>query len=241
MQLATAVRNPRMPRPIRRSMIDYAQASLRMFHRNLEAAAATPLDEPHTTEPARARRIIALLVETLGGFAFGTAAGPVLRAVLTRYGAGCAGSLRAALSPGPRAQDTDHLLLLDDEPALSTRMLARVRARVSVAARDLSGLQAATLAAITAIDSGSSSTRGTGAEAMFGELHCASLVSDRLELELRTGWVHACAAIERRQPRESQSSPRARELWASWSRLAGNPPAPGRAAVHREGFITQIG
>ena len=46
-----------------------SDALARMFDRNVTTAI---LREPNTREVARARRIIGLFVETIGGFAFGT-------------------------------------------------------------------------------------------------------------------------------------------------------------------------
>jgi len=217
-------------------MTAYADAQLRMFHRNLEAAAATVLDEPRTTEPARARRIIALLVETLGGFAYGTAAGELVRAVATWFGAESAGRIRAMLPSTARhfAPDAELDLRLTPPP-LSVELLGLLRARVNVTARDLAALHAATLAVLPAESSRMS-------DAMFSDLNRDSRFTDRLEIEVRNGWIHACAAIERRRPRALEISPHARNLWSLWSRLAGNPESePLRGPEHLNHYIVRVG
>ncbi len=216
-------------------MTAYADAQLRMFHRNVDAAAATALEEPRTTEPARARRTVALLVETLGGFAYGTAAGELVRAVSTWFGAERAGLVRAALPATRRFEAGAELDFQVTPPPVSVEMIGLLRARLNVAGRDLAALQAATVAMLPTDNVRMS-------DAMFSELNRDSVFTDRLEIEIRTGWAHACAAIERRRPTAQDISPRARNLWSTWSRLAGNPdPEPTRRADHSGGYIMRVG
>jgi hypothetical protein len=217
-------------------MTDYADAMLRMFHRNIEAAAATVLDEPRTNEPARARRIIALLVETLGGFAYGTAAGGLARAVSTRFGTEPAELVRSFLPSEPRLPEPDLDRYLSATPRpLSVEMLAMLRARVGLAARDLETLAAATSKRLSA-------ENGRLCDMMFTELNRDSVFDDRLEIELQTGWAHACAAIARHRPVVAAASPRARTLWTIWSRLAGNPELePTRERAQLNGYIMRVG
>lgn len=217
-------------------MTDYADAMLRMFHRNIEAAAATALDEPRTSEPARARRIIALLVETLGGFAYGTAAGGLARAVATRFGTEQAEVVRSILPSAPRSPEPELDRYTSAPPRLlSAEMLASLRARVGLAARDLETLAAATSTRLSA-------ENGRLRDLMFTELNRDSVFDDRLEIEIQTGWAHACAAIARQRPSVADVSPRARSLWTIWSRLAGNPePEPTRERDQLNGYIVRVG
>jgi len=217
-------------------MTAYADAQLRMFHRNVDAAAARALDEPRTTEPARARRIVALLVETLGGFAYGTAAGELVRAVSTWFGAERASLVRSALPSTVQGFEADAELDFQlTPPPVSVEMLGLLRARLNVAACDLAALQAATVAM-------SPTENLRMSDAMFSELNRDSVFTDRLEIEIRTGWTHACAAIERRRPTIQNISPRARNLWSTWSRLAGNPdPGPTRRPDYLNGYIVRVG
>ncbi|CAN5578494.1 hypothetical protein BH11MYX1_BH11MYX1_14260 [soil metagenome] len=215
-------------------MTDYADSMLRMFHRNIDAAAASDLHEPRTREPARARRIIALLVETLGGFAYGTAAGGLARAVSTWLGAEHAGMIRRAMPAAPYLCPERDFHLVAPSP-LAAEMLATLRARVGLAARDLGALAAATMTGLPAQD-------GRAHDAIFSQLNRDSGFEDRLEIEIRTGWTHACAAIERCRPPIADISPRARFLWSTWLKMAGSPdPETSREGHPASGYIVRVG
>ena len=212
-------------------MTAYADAMLRMFHRNIERV--TTLGEPRTTRPARARRITALLVETLGGFAYGTAAGQLERAVAVWFGPERKRVVRDAIQvPTHRVE---RVFELEPDPSFARDMLAALRTRTTVAARDLAALEAAVVAILPA-------DHARLADAMFSELNRDSVFDDRLEVEIQTGWTFACAAIERRPVQTLEISPRASNLWAMWSQLAGNPAAePARSPDHLNGYITRVG
>jgi len=214
---------------------EWPRAIARMFERNL--AAATPgLAVPVTTEPARARRIVALLVETLGGYAFGLVAGELGRAVSTWFGAGPAGRVRgAARATAPHT----HVASTFDDAKLALEL---------VQPRDLAGELVAALPVRLALvgeqlaELVDDATRALPSEpqalaALTSQLSTALERDDRLAVEILTGWRHACAVIERRAP-DVEASPRARELWRTWSQLAGQlelEPAGERDLVMRIG------
>lgn len=220
-------------------MTDFTDATARMFERNVDAAAPS-LREPATIEVARARRISALLVETLGGYAFGTVAGQLVRATATWFGASEAGQLRAAISASTttpsRFDEAAVDAALAHAPVVLARELARdLRVRLHVAALDVNRLVAAAEALIPA-------DRARTSGAMFSELKRDSVFEDRLSLEIATGWAHACAVIERAPIQLPEISPRARDLWQMWSRLAGHPiPAAVRDPARMSGYIARVG
>ena len=135
-------------------MTDFSHAIAGMFERNVDAAVSS-LQEPATTEVARARRISALLVETLGGYAFGTVAGQLVRATATWFGATEAGLLRAAISATtttPKRFDEASVdAVLAHVPIVLTRELViALRARLGTAALDVKRLVAAAEAILPA-------------------------------------------------------------------------------------------
>jgi hypothetical protein len=78
--------------------------------------------------------------------------------------------------------------------------------------------------------------------AMFSELKRDSVFEDRLSLEITTGWIYACAVIERAPAQAPDISPRARDLWQMWSGLAGRPmPVPTRDPARIGGYISRVG
>jgi hypothetical protein len=221
-------------------MTAYSDAIGRMFERNVEEAKPA-LHEPITSEPARARRIIELLVETLGGFAYGTVAGQLARSAGRWLGAEYGRFVRTAPVPRrPRLRNPAHdvwfaralahaPLDLGHEArlALDTRLAATVR--------DLGEL-AASLEAILPGE------LADAAAAMFSELNRDSAFDDRVTQEIGIGWEHACAAIERRPVAVRTLSQRARDLWTLWSRLTGAPVAePVRDPARLEGYIALVG
>ncbi len=220
-------------------MTDFTDAIARMFERNI--VATTPsLREPTTNEVARARRISALLVETLGGYAFGTVAGQLVRATATWFGASEARRLRAAVSASTTTpshfDETQVDAALGHAPVVLARELVRdLRIRLRTAALDVNRLVAATEALVPA-------DRARALGAMFSELKRDSVFEDRLALEIATGWTHACAVIERAPIQLPDISPRARDLWQMWSRLAGRPsPTAVRDPARMDGYITRVG
>lgn len=221
-------------------MTDFTDAIARMFERNVDAAAAT-LREPATVEAARARRISALLVETLGGYAFGTVAGQLVRATATWFGTSEASLLRAAISTttttSPPRFDEDAVdAALAHAPVVLAHALVRdLRLRLHAAALDVDRLVEAAAVILPA-----DRTRTSGA--MFSELKRDSVFEDRLAVEITTGWAHACAVIERTSIQDLEISPRARDLWIIWTRLAGRPaPVPVRDPARMDGYIARVG
>ncbi|HET9988542.1 MAG TPA: hypothetical protein VFQ65_08475, partial [Kofleriaceae bacterium] len=200
-------------------MTEYPAAVARMFERNVEAVAAT-LPEPQTTTPARARRVIELLVETLAGYAYGSVVGQLSRSVSSWFGAEYSLAVRAAPVPKRRrVRNENHDVRIARALAhapldLGHEFRVALQTRLGITARDVADLVFGLDAILPA-----GQTRMAGA--MFSELNRDSVFDDRLALEIATGWEHASAAIERRPYATLQISPRARELWQIWSRLAG--------------------
>jgi hypothetical protein len=220
-------------------MTDLSHAIAGMFERNVDAAVSS-LREPATTEVARARRISALLVETLGGYAFGTVAGQLVRATATWFGATEAGLLRAAISAtttSPRRFDAASVdaVLAHAPVVLAGELVTGLRARLAIAALDVKRLIAAAEAILPA-------DRSRTSGAMFSELKQDSVFEDRLSLEITTGWIYASAVIEREPVRVPNISARAQDLWQMWSRLAGRPvPVPARDPARIGGYISRVG
>ena len=220
-------------------MTDFSAVITHMFERNIDAA-ATALREPATTEVARARRISALLVETLGGYAFGTVAGQLVRATTTWFGAEQAGLLRVAIASAPTPPRRFDEAVVDAALAhapvvLSRELVTGLRVRFAAAARDVKRLVAAAEASLPA-------DRARTSGAMFSELKRDSVFDDRLSLEITTGWSYACSAIERVPFLSLGISPRARDLWQMWSRLAGSPVSdPTRNPARNDGYIARVG
>ncbi len=222
------------------AMTDYTAAIALMFERNI-VAAAPELREPTTDEPARARRILALLVETLSGFAYGTVAGQLARGAGRWLGAEYARFVRTAPIPlRPRIRNPNHDVWFaralahapldlgqELELALETRLALTVR-ELAELARDLEAPLPDELL--------------PSAATMFSELSRDSGFEDRLAREIGVGWEYACAAIERRPATPLEISTRARDLWETWSRLAGMPIAePVRDPVRSGGYIALVG
>lgn len=221
-------------------MTEWLAAIAKMFERNLEAVAAA-LAEPTTSEPARARHVVELLVETLGGFAYGVVAGQLSRAVAPWFGPDLAAFVRSHPVPARRSSRNDNhdvriARALAHAPLdLGHEFRVALQNRLAVVMRDLT-LLVHTLGAKFPDDQ----RRMT--EAMFSGLNRDSLFDDRLAREIATGWTYACAAIERRALEVAAASPRARDLWQTWSRMAGAPqPQPARDPVHSDGYITRVG
>ena len=221
-------------------MTEYPAAVARMFERNVEAVAAT-LPEPHTAAPARARRVIELLVETLAGYAYGSVVGQLSRSVSSWFGAEYSLFVRSAPVPKRRrVRNENHDVRIARALAhapldLGHEFKLALQTRLGVTARDVADLVLG-LDAILPADQ----TRMAGA--MFSELNRDSVFDDRLAIEIATGWEYASAAIERRPFAILQISPRARDLWQTWSKLAGAPALePARDPVQSGGFIALVG
>ena len=114
---------------------------------------------------------------------------------------------------------------------LATELVTTLRIRLAVVTGQLAALVAET-------------TRDLEPEPQGNAVWIAQLAAelerdDRLALEIAAGWRHACSVIERRAP-VIDGSPRARELWRTWARLAGGGEV--RTPVERAGdYITRIG
>jgi len=220
--------------------LDYVAAIARMFERNVEAVAAT-LPEPKTGAPARARRVNELLVETLAGFAYGTVAAQLARAVSTWFGAESSLYVRSAPLPKRRrARNENHDVRIARALAhapldLGCELRVALDARLVITARDVADLVLGLVAILPA-------DRERMAAAMFSSLNRDSVFDDRLALEISIGWTYARAAIERRVVPAVEASPRARDLWKKWSALAGAPmPEPTRDPIHSGGYIALVG
>lgn len=218
----------------------YADAVARMFERNIETVCAT-LPEPKTTAPARARRVIELLVETVAGYGYGTVAAQLARAVASWFGAEHARYVRSAPVPRRwRTRNENHDVRIARALAhapldLGHEFKVALQARLGVTARDISELVLG-LVAILPTD------QERMAGAMFSALNRDSVFEDRLALEISTGWTYACAAIERRPQPLVEASPRARDLWQVWSQLVGAPvPEPRREPLLSGGYIALVG
>jgi len=220
--------------------VDYPAAIARMFERNVEAVAGT-LPEPATVAPARARRVIELLVETLAGYAYGSVVGQLSRSVSTWFGAEYSLYVRSAPVPKRRkVRNENHDVRIARALAhapldLGHEFKVALQTRLGVTARDISELVLG-LVAILPTD------QERMAGAMFSALNRDSVFEDRLALEISTGWTYACAAIERRPQPLVEASPRARDLWQIWSQLVGAPvPEPRREPLLSGGYIALVG
>lgn len=196
----------------------WADSITRMFERNLTAALPA-LVTAETLDSARGRRIAVRLVETLGGYAYGLVAAQVARAVLTWFGAEQAARVRAAARRAARTA-------IADEPE---ELIPALRIRFGLLGERLAEVVDATLRALPAAP-------GQNA-ALANQLQIDLDRDDRLALEIATGWQYAAAVIER-APLPALGSPRARELWRIWSRLAGHREA---AAASDRDLILRIG
>lgn len=218
----------------------YADAVARMFERNIETVCAT-LPEPKTAAPARARRVIELLVETVAGYAYGTVAAQLARAVSSWFGAEHSLYVRSAPVPRRRrARNENHDVRIARALAhapldLGHEFKVALQTRLGITARDVGELVLG-LVAILPTD------QERMAAAMFSALNRDSVFEDRLGLEIATGWTYACAAIERRPQPPVEASARARDLWQVWSQLVGAPALqPSRDPVLSGGYIALVG
>lgn len=215
------------------------EAMARMFERNVTAAGAQ-LRAPMTPDPARARRLVAFLAETLGGYAYGIIAADLCRAIARSLGADVATRLRTHAREAYPQLRTEASAELDAELIrelrhgrrdLASELIATLRIRLAVVTGQLAALVAG-------------ATRDVASEPQRNAVWIAQLAvelehDDRLALEIATGWRHACAVIERRAL-EIDGSPRSRELWRTWARLAGH--AEVQPPIERAGeYITRIG
>ena len=221
--------------------LDYSSAVARMFERNVEAVCAT-LPEPGTTEPARARRVIELLVETVAGYAYGTVAAQLARAVSSWFGAEHSLYVRSAPVPKRwRTRNENHDVRIARALAhapldLGHEFEVALQARLGITARDVGELVLG-LAAILPTE------QERRAAAMFSALNRDSVFDDRLAIEISTGWAYASAVIERRHAAAAETSPRARDLWQAWAQMVGAPaPEPMREPVNPSGgYIALVG
>jgi len=201
---------------------EWPRAIAGMFERNL-AGAVPSLASPTSPESARARRIVALFVETLGGYAYGTVAGQLAHGVTTWFGAAPGARVRAAVreaAPSVPPPPLGDIELASARVALVEEVDAALRIRFMLLAERLGELVERSLEALPP---------GVGQHAALTERLRSDLAhDDRLALEIMTGWSYACAVIERR-PIAATGSPRARELWRTWARLAGHGEAPAQA------------
>lgn len=221
-------------------MTEFLAAIAKMFERNLEAVAAA-LEEPTTSEPARARHVVELLVETLGGFAYGIVAGQLSRAVAPWFGPALAASVRNQPVPAHRPSRNDNhdvriARALAHAPLdLGHEFKVALQNRLAVVMRDLTML-------VHTLGANFPEGQARMVEAMFSGLNKDSVFDDRLAREISTGWIYACAAIERRPVEAVSGSPRARDLWRTWTRMVGAPLGDaGRDPVHSDGYITRVG
>ncbi|HEY6032598.1 MAG TPA: hypothetical protein VIV58_00025 [Kofleriaceae bacterium] len=218
----------------------YADAIARMFERNVETVCAT-LAEPTTSAPARARRVIELLVETVAGYAYGTVAAQLARAVSSWFVAEHSLYVRSAPVPRrQRARNENHDVRIARALAhapldLGHEFKVALQTRLGITARDVGELVLG-LVAILPTD------QERMAAAMFSALNRDSVFEDRLALEISTGWIYACAAIERGPQPAVEASPRARDLWRIWSQMVGAPtPQPSREPILSGGYIALVG
>jgi hypothetical protein len=215
-------------------MTELSTAIANMFERNL---ALVSLREPATTEHARARRILELLVETLGGYALGTAAGQLVRGVATWFGPDEPAALTPITPPPTRIRGFEVRDI--DAPfraiALRAEFTSALRARLSETARELDRF-------VDTIERLLPADRARTSIAMFSALKRESLFEDRLSCEILTGWTYACSVIERMPIEHPDTTPRARLLWDKWSLLAGGQIVkPVREPAQQGGYITRVG
>ncbi|MEP6860736.1 MAG: hypothetical protein ABJE66_08965 [Deltaproteobacteria bacterium] len=220
--------------------LDYPAAIARMFERNVEAVVGT-LPEPKTIAPARARRVLELLVETLAGYAYGSVVGQLSRSVSTWFGAEYSLYVRSAPVPKRRrVRNENHDVRIARALAhapldLGHEFKVALQTRLGVTARDVADL-------VLGLGSTLPAEQQRMAGAMFSELNRDSVFDDRLAIEISTGWEYASAAIERRPFATREISPRARDLWQTWSSMVGAPmPEPARSPILSGGYIALVG
>ncbi|MFT3693159.1 MAG: hypothetical protein QM831_08460 [Kofleriaceae bacterium] len=213
-------------------MTDYANAIARMFERNINAAV---LVEPVTQKRARALRIVDLYVETIAGYAYGCVAGRFARSVQSWFGAEPAALIRAAAMSHSSTKKPESLDEQLAAPlALRHEAAQKLTSRLGRVVRDLENLVGAA-GAILPTD------RSRTTEAMFSELNKDSVFDDRIQIEIQTGWKFARAAIEEVPYTPSDLTERARNLWETWSKMAGTPIAqPTREPLTADGYIALV-
>jgi len=215
-------------------MDDYATAIAEMFERSIAEARGALA---RSREVPEARRIAALLVETIAGYAAGLTTRELARTVNAWYGASAAALVHAA-APEPRTRRVrtrDEGLDSPVAPNVRDDFVDMLRARLAETAAELRAM-------IEVVAARLPGDRSRAATAMFGELARTARYDDRLAREIAIGWRCACAAIEHTPMPDVDGSPRARDLWRIWSELVGNPRASEtRQGVQRDGFIALVG
>jgi hypothetical protein len=215
-------------------MRDYQAAIGAMFERSIAEARPSLREPQREHHNAHARRVVAMLVETIAGFAVGIVTRDFARAVNAWFGADAGALVHAAIpAPRRRAKTADEII---DAPIKLMRdeFAEQLRDRLAHTARELG----ATIDVVAARLPGE---RSRAAVAMFGELARGAEYDDRLARELSIGWACACAAIEHMPMPSIDTSPRSRDLWRIWSELAGNPaPSESRQGAQREGYIALV-
>ena len=223
----------------------YVAATFDRYRRTLVAQLPTFV-EPRVADPDRALKRLRFLVETLAGFAIGSAIGAVASATRRGFGdevrAGIGRVLgRVMLTGAPR--DTISELtapapfLRDPTRPLLESLGSQLHARLCAAVPEVRAHIAQLHAEIT--------------RAAPAQLRAFSDELDRLAADdasdlafadqLAAGWLFYTAAVG---DLSHAAAPDARGTWRSWTgRLAGPAPAPPptEAQIRSEGFLMQIG
>lgn len=247
-QPAAAVALPVSSSPSPSSVIDeYIARTFARYERVL-VVQLPQLAEPQVVEVGRALRHVGYLVETLVGFAVGSAFGVVARAV-RRF---CSSEVRTALDDllartkqnqlvaVPPATGFDPLFRAGDpEKPLVDELGSQLQARLCYAAADARRQIVAIHQLVARVAPDQVSHLVT---AMAGLVDDDSAEVDFGE-QLRHGWLNAIAAATRKPAPAITGSPRTRQLWRTW--FASVTGAPVLAELTQEqvvaaGFVMRI-
>lgn len=203
------------------------------------------LAEPQVIELGRAMRHVGYLVETLVGFAVGSAFGVVARA-LRRY---CNRDVRTALDELLAKTKQNHLVAVPDtrgatgffdrEKPLVDELGSQLQARLCYAAADARRQIVAVHQMIARVAPDQLSHFLT---AMTELVNDDSAAVDFGE-QLGHGWLNTIAAATRKPAPAISGTPRTRQLWRTW--FAGVTGAPVLAELTQEqvvaaGFVMRI-
>jgi hypothetical protein len=230
----------------------YVAATFDRYRRTL-VAHLPAFAEPRVADPARALARLRFLVETLAGFAIGSAIGTVATEARRGFGeevrAGVSRVLgRVMVDDAPRAAVSELMVpapfLRDPSRPLLDELGAQLHARLCAAVTQARAHVALVHAEITREAPARLRAFADALDRLAADDTSAVAFAD----QLAAGWRSYTAAVQVRAPGEGATQGRAAitgatGTWDAWtSRLAGPAPAPEptQAQVVAEGFLMRI-
>lgn len=214
----------------------YVETTYAGFERIL-VAHGPALTEPAQAQPARARRLLGVLIETLAGVAVGFAVGRVVTSIGRELGAQMRETVARQLDtklwlPTAPRRAPPHLLADDGPRLLTADLVAILQPRLC---REVAGSQAL-VAAIRDIVVRLAPDRAAAFDAMLDRLAGDELAAFGFGEHLHVGWQAFCAALTGASMVDTIGASQVQATWRTWRDHAAPVNEP-----REEGFILRVG